>query len=258
MHLFTWNVRENIKMAPYVFAYLERISKSDLVIATLQEWPGGTPSFGNYRLKFVPLPGTTVLLYSSDLQLLDCAVDVSGRATIARFRLPSGSEITCVGIHWYSKDSKGGIVDACERGGAMTLFRHYLDVELKTPAILMGDFNSNAYDGDMKSRYCLFAQTALGRVAPAMEVVMGEEKRAWTLVDPERPAHIGTYFWNTTNEWVFLDHIVLTPELANRPHRAKVLTEMEGHSFLTDSKQVPRAESQASDHLPVVCEIHYQ
>jgi hypothetical protein len=33
---------------------------------------------------------------------------------------------------------------------------------------------------------------------------------------------------------------------------------MEGNEFLTEEKQVPRGRMLASDHLPVVCRIHYQ
>lgn len=198
MHLFTWNVRSRVEMAPYVFAYLERIARSDHVVATLQEWPCGLPDLGDYRLRFVPISGKAVVLYSSDLQLGDHAIDSSGRATVARFRLPAGNEITCVGLHWHSRDSRSEIVDPYERGGAMALFRHHLEDHLgkDIPAVIMGDFNCSAHEHEreMCSPYCLFALSARHRRTPSMETVMGREKRAWLLVEPEVPRHVGTFF----------------------------------------------------------------
>jgi len=78
------------------------------------------------------------------------------------------------------------------------------------------------------------------------------------LVEPESPRHVGTFFWEHTQAWSVLDHVVITPDLAGRLVRAEVPIEMGGHDFLTADKQVPRNPGLASDHLPVVCEIHYQ
>lgn len=260
MHLFTWNVGKRIAMAPHALKYLERIAERDHVIATLQEWPWQFPDLEGYPLKLVPTVGKALILYSSGLELRDHSLDDSGRATVARFRLNAGNEITCVGLHWHSRNGLGGLDDHYERGGAMALFRHHLENRLgqDTPAVIMGDFNANSHDQEMASPYCLFAQSKRDRSRPSMESIMGQDKRPWRLVEPEIPAHVGTYYWPTREKWIVLDHVVLTPSLAPGFLEAEVLTEIEGHRFLTPDKQVPRGAEHASDHLPVVCKIHYQ
>lgn len=110
----------------------------------------------------------------------------------------------------------------------------------------------------MCSKYCLFALDRRHRTIASMEIVMGQTKRAWVLVEPSRPADAGTYFWSHAQAWKDLDHVVLTPELADRVQSAEVLTSLEGHDFLTPGKRVPRGRAFASDHLPVVCKMHYQ
>lgn len=260
MHLFTWNVDKRPAMAPYAFTYLERLAARDSVIATLQEWPWAFPDLQGRGLEVVRVGDHAVLLYSRDLVLGDHGPDASGRATIARFRVRSGAEITAVGLHWHSRDSQSGVGDPCERGGAMALFRHHLEGRLRTPAVVMGDFNASPeqHEREMCSKYCLFALTKRHRLTSGMETVMGQDKRAWVLVEPAKPANASTYFWAHTQGWSDLDHVILTPDLASRLEGAEVLTHMEGHEFLTEEKQVPRGRALASDHLPVVCRIHYQ
>jgi endonuclease/exonuclease/phosphatase family metal-dependent hydrolase len=142
----------------------------------------------------------------------------------------------------------------------MALFRHHLEARLDTPAVIMGDFNASPEhdEREMCSKYCLFALTRRHRVMPAMETVMGRDKRAWVLVEPTKPVDAGTFFWGHAQGWRDLDHVVLTPDLADRLEGADVLTSLGGHEFLTEEKQVPRARKLASDHLPVVCRISYQ
>jgi endonuclease/exonuclease/phosphatase family metal-dependent hydrolase len=260
MHLFTWNIDKRIAMAPRALAYLERVAERDYVIATLQEWPWEFPDLQGHKLEVVRTGGKALLLYSRELVLGAHGPDASGRATVARFCLPTGSEITAVGVHWHSRDSHSEIVDPYERGGAMALFRHHLDARLSTPAVIMGDFNSSSddYEREMCSKYCLFALDQRHRSTPTMETVMGQDKRAWVLVEPRKPADAGTFFWNHTQAWSDLDHVILTPDLESRLQGAEVLTSMEGHEFLTAEKRVPRGPALASDHLPVVCRIHYQ
>lgn len=261
MHLFTWNIGGRFQMLPYAFAYLERIARSDRIIATLQEWPDSValPALGSHGLTLVPREGKAIILHSSDLVLVQDSLDSSGRATIARLRLPSGNEITCVGLHWYSRDSRGGLTDHYERGGAMALFRHHLESRLdqSTPAVLMGDFNFSGQEGEMFSPYCLYARTARHRGTSTTTMIMGQQKKAWALVEPDMPKHMGTFYWKAKQAWHILDHIVLTPDLVRAVVSAEVLTELEGHTFLT-KKQVPRTKRYASDHLPLVCRIHYQ
>ncbi|WP_437640759.1 hypothetical protein [Sorangium sp. So ce854] len=127
MHLFTWNVDERIEMASRALVYLERIAATDYVIASLQEWPWTFPDLTGYRLDVVRSGGKALILYSRDLILREHGPDASGRATIARFRLPSGSEFTAVGVHWHSRDGHSEVVDPYERGGAIALFRHHLE-----------------------------------------------------------------------------------------------------------------------------------
>jgi hypothetical protein len=110
----------------------------------------------------------------------------------------------------------------------------------------------------MCSKYCLFAITKHHRLTDGMETVMGQAKRAWVLVEPSKPANAGTFFWSHTQGWSDLDHVVLTPDLESHLVDAEVLTSMEGHELLTEDKQVPRGKKLASDHLPLVCRIHYQ
>lgn len=142
----------------------------------------------------------------------------------------------------------------------MALFRHHLGARLSTPAVIMGDFNSSPeeYEREMCSKYCLFALSKRHRLISTMENVMGQDKPSWVLVEPRKPADAGTFFWNHTQAWSDLDHVILTPDLENRLLSAEVLTSMEGHEFLTEGKRVPRGAALASDHLPVVCRIHYQ
>lgn len=249
-------------MASHAFTYLERVAREDHVVAALQEWPFGLPDLGEHRLKFVPIAGKAVLLHSSELVLLDALLDDSERATIARFRLPSGNELACVGVHWHNRGIGSELVDdPYERGGAMALFRHLLEGRLgqDTPAVVMGDFNCSAqeHEREMCSPYCLFAVSERHRTTLSMETVMGQRKRAWRLVEPSCPSHIGTYFWQKTEAWATLDHVVLTPDLYRLLRRADVLTHMAGQPFLTEGKQVPRSAQFASDHLPVICTIGY-
>ncbi len=260
MHLFTWNVGKRKLMGPRALAYLERIAANDSVIAALQEWTWDPPDLTGSRLDRVPAEGNTVLLYSSDLHLDHHEPDASGRATIARFRVQSGAEITVVGLHWHSRDHRSEVVADDERGGAMALFRHHLEPRLRNPAVVMGDFNASPYDhhGEMCGRYCLFARTKRDRVTDGMQTVMGQAKRAWLLVEPAKPPNAGTYFWEHSQAWSDYDHVVLTPDLEKQLAGAEVLTSMDGHEFLTKKKQVPRGKKLASDHLPVVCRIHYQ
>ncbi len=207
----------------------------------------------------MPTSGKALLLYSSGLELLGHSLDSSERATVARFDLPDGNEINAVGLHWHSRDSRSGIEDAYERGGAMALFRHHLDNRLgkDIPAVIMGDFNCKEHEQEMSSPSCLFARSKKDRGAPRGKI-MGQEKRAWVLVEPDVPKHVGTYFWKHTQAWSNLDHVVLTPDLARGIAGASVLLSLEGHDFLTAGKQVPRSPNLALDHLPVVCQIHYQ
>jgi endonuclease/exonuclease/phosphatase family metal-dependent hydrolase len=247
-------------MAKRALAYLERIAKSDSLIATFQEWPW-TPNLQGTSLDIVPGGEKTVVVYSSEhLTLLSHGLDDSGRAMIAKFKVPSGAEITAVGLHWHGRDARSEVANPYERGGAMALFRHHLQRRIETPAVIMGDFNASPseHEREMCGRYCLFALTRRHRLRPGMETVMGVDKRAWILVEPTKPANAGTYFWAHAQAWTDLDHVVLTPELKDRLVGAEVLATMEGHSFLTEPKQVPRGEGLASDHLPVVCRIHYQ
>jgi endonuclease/exonuclease/phosphatase family metal-dependent hydrolase len=144
----------------------------------------------------------------------------------------------------------------------MALFRHLLEGRLgqTTPAIIMGDFNCSAEDHkqELCSPYCLFAVSKRHRTPPRLETVMGQSKRAWRLVEPSCPSHVGTYYWQHTEAWSTIDHIVLTPDLYGLLGKAEVLTRLEGHSFLTEGKQVPRSSQFSSDHLPVVCTVDYR
>jgi exonuclease III len=162
-------------------------------------------------------------------------------------------------MHWHSRESRSEVVDHYERGGAMALFRHYLEERLgkDMPAVIMGDFNTSPHDRDMTSPYCLFALPNMNRSRRGSERVMGREKRPWHLTDPKKPSNVGTYYYGKDGMWHVFDHVVLTPELKPAFVGAKVLTELEQNKFLTKKKQIPRGEKFASDHLPVVCEIHY-
>lgn len=122
MHLFTWNVGQRINMASRALVYLERLAAADYVIASLQEWPWEFPDLTGCRLDVVRSGGKAHILYSRDLVLGEHGPDASGRATIARFRLPSGSEFTAVGVHWHGRDSRSEIVDPYERGGPSPYF----------------------------------------------------------------------------------------------------------------------------------------
>lgn len=248
-------------MASHALQYLERLAESDHVIAALQEWPGALPNLGDYHIKAVPSSGKVLLLHSNDLELCHDALDASKRATIARFRLPGGDELTSVGLHWHSRLNPGGIDDPYERGAAMALFRQDLDARLgkDSPAVIMGDFNCSAqeHEREMCSPYCLFALSAHHHSTPSMERMTGREKRAWFLVEPTMRVPVGTFFYKKRQAWSMLDHVVLTPELHRKLAGADVLTSLEGHNFLTEKKQVPRGARHASDHLPVVCRINY-
>lgn len=260
MQLFTWNMDKRDSMAARVLKHLDRLAQKDHVIATLQEWPQSLLGLSGHSLHVVPTTGRALILYSNQLRLCAHSPDDSERATIARFALPGGNEITCVGLHWHSRDSRGGIEDAYERGGAIALFRHHLEARLAAgvPAVIMGDFNASHHEQEMGSPYCLFALSKGRRSTPAMETMMGRPKLPWLVVEPAMPAGIGTYYWPRKEMWTVLDHVVLTPDLARAQPRAEVVTGMEGESFLTSIKRVPRGPQHASDHLPVRCEIHYQ
>lgn len=261
MHLFTWNIKRKWPMVPRALAYLERIAKSDRVIAVFQEWPKTSPKklpdLGTTSLKYVPIFGKTAVVHSPDLELINCGIDDTKRATIALFRLPNGIELTCVGLHWHSQHSDHGISNACERGGAMALFRHYLEGRLKTnvPAVLMGDFNCDEHEPEMHSPYCLFAVSEKDLPTASSETKAGGHKRPWILVKPQGPA-LGTFVYRA--RWRVLDHFVLTPELKKGLIGAQVLTTLEGRSLLTRKKKTPRGGELGSDHLPVLCQIHYQ
>jgi endonuclease/exonuclease/phosphatase family metal-dependent hydrolase len=261
MHLFTWNLCKSDAMLRHALVHLEKLARSDMVVAAFQEWPSNVPIRGGHGLKAVPTQGKVVLLYSTDLRLLHHQLDKSERATIARFELPRGNELTCVGLHWYARNTPG--LEAPEdRGGALALFRHHLDLALAdSPSVIMGDFNCSPdhHEREMCSPYCLFARTPIHRQTQAMETVFGTTKKPWTLVTPEVPARGGTYFYPGEQRWSALDHFALTHHLAGTWSRARVLTALEGNDFLTPEKQVPKANRRSSsDHLPVICELHYQ
>lgn len=268
MHLFTWNVGKCETLTHLAFLYLSRLAEQDSVIATMQEWPWSVDkeTLGELGLAAVPGSAKSVILYSTDLKLVSYESDASGRATIAQFSMPSGNVINCIGLHWHSRHSHSEVVEPYERGGAMALFRHYLEERLEKgiPAVMMGDFNTTPTDGDMASPYCLFALSSRHKTSGSKkEVVMGKEKRPWCLLESKISRGIGTFYHKKNNVWLLFDHVVLSPELAQNFSNGKsvpevqVLTEIDGNNFLT-KHEVPRTQKYSSDHLPVLCILHYQ
>lgn len=268
MHLFTWNIGKRERLTHIAFLYLSRLADKDSVIATLQEWPGETSEEDLKELGLAAVPGAakTVMFYSRDMKLQKSQADASGRAKIAQFEMASGKQIACIGLHWHSRHSHSEVVEPYERGGAMALFRHHLEERLDpgVPAVIMGDFNTTSHDGDMTSPYCLFALSPQNRVRPSMQMVMGRQKRPWCLLKSKMPQTIGSYYHKKNETWSVYDHIVLSPELAQTVldgtilAESEVLTEMEENEFLVRKNNVPRTPKYASDHLPILCRIHYQ
>ncbi len=281
MHLLTWNIRERPAMAKLAATYLAREAKGDYVIAVLQEWTTDCQQVANLdslnsELRWV-VNGTKILIYSKALDVRDSCSHDSGRAILARFRLPSGHELNCVGMHWHSMHNHSDIEnDQYTRGGAMALFRHYLEEQLSdmerklgnsAPSVIMGDFNTTTSDRDMTSPCCLFALPPGHRSTPRMEKETGRLKVPWRVVDVAHSPNLGTYFYH--ERWKHYDHIALTGDLArdalksSPPWKAEVLFEMEGNEFLAPpcddtSVRRPRGDKYASDHMPVRLIIHYQ
>ncbi len=267
MHLFTWNVQGDKynTLEPLALKHLDGIAKNDNVIAVFQECNWSFSSVKNTLLEVVPSIGKKDLriVYSRKLKLIDYHPDRSERALITRFEVPSGGELRCVGVHWHSR-GREGMEDGFERGGAMALFRHYLDAELgaQGPAIIMGDFNADPFvhEREMCSPYCLFVKTRNYRGHPSKgKNVMGQHKLPWCLVESNGPLVPGTYFYKNTQKWMMFDQVLLTRDLEPRLETSspKVHRALGTQKFLTKNDRT-RGRKFASDHLPFECKIHFQ
>lgn len=261
MYLFTWNLNKKDDYQPELCLHLERMSKQQSVLCALQEWPPSVPKgFVGSGLKFVTGSDHVVIVHSKDLNLVSSEFDKSGRAQIVEMETPTGARMKCVGVHWHSRDSRGGVEDAAERGALMALFRHHLDLQVSpsgpASSVLLGDLNCSPEQSEFASQYCLFGLSITGRTVPGMQTLMGQTKAPWYLIAPRIEPDLGTYFWKKSQRWHNLDHVLVSDALRTRVASCEVLCEIEGERLITNKKRTPKGA--APDHLPVACSLHFQ
>ena len=250
MELLTWNLGARWKNGARSFDALEIACKhlnqlrrqQKSFLAAFQECPEDTSALVS-KLPGIHIYGNVARVVISSAPLTsqeDLDRFVAARTTI------DGRSLAVISYHGVDQQSSG---EPTQRGGRSSELRWLIDKYCGTDsAIIMGDFNSQAVDPEVQSRWCL----GFALHENYHKKSHGRDRGGFKVILPS--GHPGTYYWKPPdlgNVWKTLDFVVASEQLAAKT-RCKVRLSLAA-TPLVDGLGRPSV----SDHLPILGKVDF-
>ncbi len=250
MELLTWNLGARWKRGELSFRaldlaceHLNRLQRQGKsFLAAFQECPEATQDLER-KLPGIHVFGNVarVVLSSSPLTSReDLDRFVAARTTV------NGRALAVISYHGVDHQSYG---EPTQRGGRSSELRWLIDKYCGTDsAIIMGDFNAQAADPEVQSRWCL----GFALDDDYHKKSHDRDRGGFRVISPS--AHAGTYYWKRSDMqdvWKMLDFVVASEHLAAD-------TSCEVRLDLAGTPLVDRfGRPSISDHLPIVGKVDF-